>query len=171
VPLYAGMEFSKLVAPVSLERKTAHYIYEGMSYTTDVREGLQWASLADQGSDKIALRFIAPLSAPDGRAEFTLVAPRVLYDDGRLLAEAGLMQPHLHRPRIMISRSDADKMELSNGDSVTVAGNGAALSLPVLVDRQVGAGVVLVARNLAGRPAERLIGGNGFYTTVTVKKS
>ncbi len=171
VPLYAGMEFSKLIAPVSLERKTAHYIYEGMSYTADVREGLQWASLADQGSDKIALRFIAPLSAPDGRAEFTLVAPRVLYDDGRLLAEADLMQPHLHRPRIMISRSDADKMELSNGDSVTVSGNGAAVSLPVQVDRQIGAGVVLVARNLAGRPAERLIGGNGLYTTVTVKKS
>jgi len=171
VSLYTGMEFSNLVAPVSLERKTAHYIYDGMSFTADVREGLQWPTLAEKGSDKIALRFIAPAPVTDDEAEFTLVAPRVLYDDGRLLAEAELMQPHLHRPQLFVSRADAAKLDLANDDSVTVSHNGISVSLPVQVNRQVAEGVVLVARNLPGRPAERLTGGNGLYTTVTVKKS
>jgi predicted molibdopterin-dependent oxidoreductase YjgC len=171
VPLYTGMEFRNLVAPVSLERKTAHYIYEGMSFTADVREGLQWAALAEKASDRIALRFIAPAPVPDDEAEFTLVAPRVLYDDGRLLAEAELMQPHLRRPQLLVSRADAAKLGLANDDSVTVSHNGISVSLPVQVNRQVAEGVVLVARNLPGRPAERLTDGNGLYTTVTVKKS
>jgi NADH-quinone oxidoreductase subunit G len=171
VPLYTGMEFGNLIAPISLERKTAHYIYEGMSYTADVREGLQWATVAEEDSAKITLRFIKPAPPPGNEAGLTLVAPRFLYDNGRLLAEAELMQPHLHQPQILLSRADAAKLAVSNGDIVTVSQNGTSVSLPVQVNRQVGEGVALVARNLAGHPAEKLIGENGLYTTVKVEKS
>ncbi len=172
VPLYKGMAFSNLLAPVSLERKTAHYIYEGMSFTADVREGLQWATLAEESPEaKLVLRFIAPALPPQTDGDLILVAPRVLYDDGRLFAEAELVYPHIQQPQIMLSRPDAARLQVSNGDSVTVTRNGSSVTLPAQVNRGVGEGVVLIPRNLAGRPAERLLGVNGFYANVKVKKS
>jgi formate dehydrogenase alpha subunit len=173
VPLYRGMEFSNLVAPISLARKTSHYIYEGMSYTADVREGVQWPTLAEddpESTGKIALRFIPPVK-PDESDGLTLVAPRWLYDGGRLFGEAELMQPHIQQPQLILSRADAARLGVANGDTVTVSQNGARLTLPVQVNRLVAAGVALLPRNLAGRPAERFVGANGLCTTVKVEKS
>jgi NADH-quinone oxidoreductase subunit G len=169
VPLYAEMKFENLVAPVSLDRKTSHYIYSGMSFTADVREGVQWPTLAEQESAKIPLRFITP-AEPFTADGLTLVAPRILYDDGRLLAEAELMQPHLHQPRLLLSGPDAQKLGVNNGQTVTVSQNGVAVTLPVQVNRQLSEGLALVPRNLASRPAEKLLGTNGLYTTVKIKK-
>ncbi len=169
VPLYAATKFENLVAPVSLTRQTSHYIYSGMSFTADVREGVQWPTLAEQESAKIALRFIAP-AQPSDDSGLTLVAPRFLYDDGRLLAETELVQPHLHRPKLLISPADAQQLGLNNGDMVTVSQNGSAVTLPVQVNRQLSQGVALTPRNLAGRPAEQLLGPGGLYGTVKIKK-
>lgn len=170
VPLYAGMQFENLVAPISLARKTSHYIYEGMSYTADVREGLQWATLAEKGSP-VPLRFVAPAAGEEGGAEaLTLVAPRVLYDDGRLLAENELLLPHIFQPHILMSREDADRWGLAKGDNVTVSRNGTSVTLPVQVSRALHLGVAVLPRNLAGRPAEKLVGLNGLYATVQVEK-
>ncbi len=173
VPLYKGMEFSNLIAPVSLARKTSHYIYEGMSFTADVREGVQWATLAEGDpalTPKLPLRFIAPANPPDAEDGLLLAARRVLYDAGRLLAEAELMQPHLHQPHLWLSRADAARLGVANGETVTVSRNGVAVTLPVQVKRQLDAGVALVARNLAGRPAEKLVGPDGLYALVKVEK-
>ncbi len=170
VPLYAGMDFKTLTAPISLARKTSHYIYEGMSFTADVREGVQWASLAENEAAKVSLRPIepAPLAGSNG---LTLVAPRLLYDGGRLLAEAEVVQARLNQPALLLSGADAEKLGVANGDSVIVSQNGTAVTLPAQVDRTVPAGVVLVARNLAGRPAEKLVGSAGLFTSVSVEKS
>ena len=170
VPLYAEMRFENLVAPVSLDRKTSHYIYEGMSYTADVREGVQWSTLAEHESAKLPLRFIAPAVPADNSQGLTLVAPRFLYDDGRLLAETELLHPHIHPPQVLVSRSDAEKLGLASGDHVTVSQNGTSVALPVQVNRMVSEGTVWVPRNLAGRPAETLLGPGGLYGTVTVEK-
>jgi len=173
VPLYKKMAFSNLVAPISLERKTAHYIYEGMSFTADVREGLQWPTLAEEEpetSGKIALRFMPP-AGPDESDGLTLVAPRMLYDAGRLFAEAELMQPHIQPSRLMLSRPDASRLGIGNGDMVTISRNGASLTLPVQVNRHVAEGTVLLPRNLEGYPVEQLVGPGGLYTTVRVEKS
>jgi NADH-quinone oxidoreductase subunit G len=171
VPLYAGMKFENLVAPVSLGRRTSHYIYEGMSYTADVREGVQWPSQAEAESVKLPLRFLVP-TAPAGREpDLTLVAPRLLYDDGRLFSEAELMQPHIHPPQVLVSQTDARKLGLANGDTVTVSQNGASVALPVQISRSVSEGLVLVPRNLAGRPAEKLLGAGGLAAPVKVEKS
>ncbi|MBI1877454.1 MAG: molybdopterin-dependent oxidoreductase, partial [Chloroflexi bacterium] len=170
VPLYAGMKFENLVAPVSLARKTSHYIYEGMSFTADVREGVQWDSLAEHESTILPLRFIPPAAPADSDKGLTLAAPRFLYDDGRLLAEAELIHPHIHQPQALISRAHAQKLGLAKGDTVTVSQNGASLTLPVQVNRMVSEGTVLVARNLAGRPAEKLLGPGGLCGPVKVEK-
>ncbi|GIK43695.1 MAG: NADH-quinone oxidoreductase [Chloroflexota bacterium] len=171
VPLYAGMKFENLVAPVSLARKTSHYIYEGMSYTADVREGVQWATLAENESAKAPLRFVAPkVAVVDENVALTLVAPRVLYDEGRLFVEAELMRSHIVPPQIWVSRADAQKIGLVNGDTLTVAQNGTSVALPVVINRSLSEGVVVVPRNLAGRPAERLLGPGEVFGPVRVKK-
>ncbi|HMR67782.1 MAG TPA: molybdopterin-dependent oxidoreductase, partial [Anaerolineae bacterium] len=172
VPLYGGMAFQQLVAPVSLQRKTEHYIYEGMSYTADVREGIQWATAAeDESGPAIPLRFIEPAQPAKATGGLTLVAPRVLYDGGRLLAEAEVVAAHLRGPALLVSRPDAVRLGLENGETVTVSRNGTALSLPVKVDKLASEGVVLIPRNVAGRPAEQLVGPDGVYATVKVEKS
>jgi hypothetical protein len=45
------------------------------------------------------------------------------------------------------------------------------VALPVQVNRAVSEGVVLVSRNLAGRPAEKLLGPGGLSGLVKVEKS
>lgn len=170
VPLYREMKFENLTAPVSLARRTSHYIYHGMSFTASVREGVQWATLAEHSDAQIPLRFIAP-AAPAGEASgLTLAAPRLLYDDGRLLAEAELIQPHIQPPQLLLSRSDAQRLGVANGDTVTVALNGTSLALPVQVNRMVSEGVALLARNLAGRPAETLLGPGASHGVVEIQK-
>lgn len=170
VPLYAEMKFENLVAPVSLARKTAHYIYEGMSFTADVREGVQWPSLAEQELAQVPLRFIAPAAPASTGPGLTLVAPRRLYDAGRLFAEAELMQPHIAQPQLHVSRADAQKLGLANGDLVSVSQNGTSVPLTVQINRSVSEGIVVVPRNLAGRPAERLLGPGGLSGSVKVEK-
>lgn len=170
VPLYAGMDFKNLTAPISIERKTSHYIYEGMSYTADVREGVQWPTLAEDESNKLKLRFVAPAPVEKGDG-LTLVAPRFLYDGGRLLAEAEVVAAHLHRPQALLSKADAQKLGVGNGDMVTLSQNGTSVALPVQVNRKLSEGIVVVSRNLAGRLAEKLVGVSGLYTTVKVEKN
>jgi predicted molibdopterin-dependent oxidoreductase YjgC len=170
VPLYGGMEFKKLIAPVSLQRKTEHYIYEGMSFTADVREGIQWRTAAeDETGPAIPLRLVEPAQPAPLAGGLTLVAPRLLYDGGRLLAEAEVVAAHIHGPELLVSRQDAMKLGLKNGEAVTVSQNGTALSLPVKIDKLASEGVVLIPRNVEGRPAEKLVGPDSVYTTVRVE--
>ncbi len=172
VPLYVEMKFENLVAPVSLTRRTSHYIYSGLSFTADVREGVQWSTLAEHDSAKIPLRFIAPAPVPTTAGPgLTLVAPRFLYDGGRLLAETELLQPHLHQPKILLSRAEAQKLGLAEGETVTVSQNETAMELPVQISRLAGEGMAVVPRNLAGRPAEKLLGPGAVYGVVKVQKN
>ena len=171
VPLYAAMDFANLTAPVSLQRKTEHYIYEGMSFTADVREGIQWPTLAEDAAVRIPLRYVEPQAVAANDRGVTLAAPRFLYDDGRLLAEAEVVQPRIHQPKILLSRPDAQMLGVAAGDTVTVSQNGSSLALPVQINRSLTKGVALVPRNLEGRPAEKLLGPGRVHTTVKVEKS
>ncbi|MEM7346866.1 MAG: molybdopterin-dependent oxidoreductase, partial [Chloroflexota bacterium] len=170
VSLYRKMQFANLIAPVSLERKTSHYIYEGMSFTGDVREGVQWRTVAESDAP-VSLRFIEPEAVSTTSEEgVTLVSPRFLYDGGRLLAEAEIVQPRLTPAEIVLSRVDAEKLAVSNGDQVKISQNGTTIDLPVHINRTLTEGMALLPRNLTGRPAEKLIGEAGLYATVKIEK-
>jgi anaerobic selenocysteine-containing dehydrogenase len=80
------------------------------------------------------------------------------------------METHIHQPHILLSRPDAKKLDVANGDQVMVSQNGTSVELPVQVNRRLEPGLVVVPRNVAGQPAEKLLGPNGFYTTVEVEK-
>ncbi|NIP68943.1 MAG: hypothetical protein GTO04_07110 [Planctomycetales bacterium] len=144
-----------------------------MSYTADVREGVQWPTLAEDGSagrPELRLRFLEPASHSGEGEGMILVAPRTLYDGGRLLAEAQVMAGHIQKPQIHLSRIDATKLGVGSGDQLVVSRNGTSVELPVRIERRLEAGVALVPRNVAGQPVEKLIGPGGLYTTVNVEK-
>ncbi|MDM8530101.1 NADH-quinone oxidoreductase subunit NuoG [Anaerolineales bacterium HSG25] len=170
VPLYQNMAFENLVAPVSLDRQTDHYIYEGMSFTADVHEGIQWATVAENEQQKITLQLVVPENHT-GSDEITLVTPRILYDGGRLLAETDVVQSHVFQTRALLSSVDAKKLGLNNGDSVTISQNGTAVNLPIQISRMLNEGTILIPRNIEGRPAERLVGSSDVHASVKVKKS
>ena len=166
VSLYQAMSFDNLLKPVSVARQRAHYIYSGMSFTSDLREGLQWPTLAERG-DSFELQFVAPTHTPSDAA-FTLIAPRVLYDGGVLIGEAEILQSHLEQPAATFAQADADQLGITAGDEVTLSAGGNTVTLPVKIDRLLGAGLIRVPRNLSGSPAEQLLNGAGVTAAVEV---
>jgi NADH-quinone oxidoreductase subunit G len=170
VPLYRKMSFSNLLTPISVARQRSHYIYSGMSFTSDLREGLQWPTLAESFEATFDLDFVEPGSNPI-EAEFILVAPRVLYDGGVLLAQSEMLQNHIEQPAATFTRVTADRLGLAKGDSVSLATPGGSLTLPVKIDYRLPENVVRVPRNLAGAPAEQLLAGNRVAIAVEIVKA
>ncbi len=168
VPLYAHSSFENLLSPISLERKSSHYIYSGTSFTANAREGVQWATLAEQPDSAFDLKFMPPEKEPP-QGDLTLVAPRVLYDGGTLIGEAEIIAAHIHQPAAALSRYDAKRLNLNDGDEATFTVNGVSLTLPVRVNRLTPRGVVLIPRNLKGFPAEKLLDGQGHVSVVEVE--
>lgn len=167
VPLYAAMNFENLTKPISLERKMSHYIYSGTSFTADVREGLQWHSQAEAEDAKLSVEFVEPaVDVPDG---MVLVAPRVLYDGGTLIAQAEVVSSHIQQPHVVMSRKDAKRLEISNGEVVSLGVPGVSVNLPVQLNGLVPEGVVLVPRNLNGYPAEKLLGSKRLVSVEIAK--
>jgi len=160
IPLYAGMSYERLSQPVPLSRRTSHYIYAGMSFQAEAREGVQWPTQAEDSSVKLDLTRADPLlHATYVQANsFTLVTPRVLYDGGNLLGQAEILGTHLVQPHVVLARADAQALGMADGETVQVSANGRQVALPAYVDGRVPQGVVAIPRNLPGQPAERLLG-------------
>jgi NADH-quinone oxidoreductase subunit G len=170
IPLYAGMSYEQLARPVSLSRRMSHYIYAGMSFQAEVREGLQWPTLAEDESLTLQLSWADPPAPPSGDEGFTLVAPRVLYDAGTLLDQAEIIGTRLVQPHVALSRPDALALGVSDGDSLRVAANNHSVKLPARVDGAVPEGVLAIPRNLKGLPAESLLGEGRVFGRVKVAR-
>lgn len=170
IPLYAGMSFDKLAQPVPLSRRMSYYIYAGMSFQAEAREGIQWATHAEDESVILELAWIEPPDPPSDGDGFTLVTPRVLYDGGRLLGQAEILGTRLVQPHVALSRADAMALGVSDGDPVQVTVNGSGVTLPANVDGVVPEGVVAIPRNLKGRPAESLLAERLTFGQVGVAK-
>jgi len=160
IPLYAGMSYERLSQPVPLSRRMSHYIYAGMSFQAEAREGVQWPTQAEDSSVKLALTWADPLPlvAHTLPNNFTLITPRVLYDGGNLLGQAEILGTHLVQPHVVLARADAQALGVANGETVQVSADGRQVALPARVDGLVPEGVVAIPRNLPGQPAERLLG-------------
>ena len=170
IPLYAGMSYEQLARSVPLSRRMSHYIYAGMSFQAEVREGIQWPTRAEDESLALELGWIdppAPSTEDDG---FTLVSPRVLYDGGTLLGQAEILGTRLVQPHVAIARSDAMTLGVSHGDHLQVAVDGRSVTLPAHVNGAVPGGVVAVPRNLKGAPAESLLGDGRVFARVKVTR-
>jgi NADH-quinone oxidoreductase subunit G len=163
VPLYAGMSYARLSEPIPLSRRMSHYIYAGMSYQAEVSEGRQWPTLAEEATHTFVLRYEEPpdLPAPARRrrsADVTLIAPRALYDGGTLLGKATILAPHVVPPHVAVSPDDAARLKVAAGNRVRVEANARQVTLPCRIDAGLPPGVAAIPRNLAGHPAEVLLG-------------
>jgi NADH-quinone oxidoreductase subunit G len=168
VSLYNQMHFSNLLTPITVERHRQHYIYAGMSFTSDVREGLQWSTQAEKSDSSFDLRFVAP--AETAKAEWLVVTPHVLYDGGVLISQSEMLLGQLEQPKASFSRLDAEKLGVKNGDTVTLTSAHGSVTLPVRTNRLLPEGVISIPRNLSGAPAEKLLGGEGVTVAVEVSK-
>ncbi|RME50865.1 MAG: NADH dehydrogenase (quinone) subunit G [Caldilineae bacterium] len=167
VPLYAEMSFENLLAPITLQRKMSHYIYSGMSFTANVREGLPWRTRAEVDGTTFEVAFVPPADPP--QADWLLVAPRLLYDGGVLIGQAEVLAAHLPAAHARFPAKDAARLGLQEGMEVTLAANGVSVRLPARLDRRLPSGVVLVPRNLPGSPAEKLLAGRGAFVPLKVQ--
>ena len=176
IPLYAGISYERLSQPVPLSRRMSHYIYAGMSFQVEVREGVQWPALAEDESMTLELTWVDPPDPPADGGEFTLVTPRVLYDGSTLLGHAEILGTCLVQPHVALSHADALALGVSDGDHLQVAEDGRhqsarrVVTLPARVDGVVPEGVVAIPRNLAGLPAESLLGEGRVFGLVKVVK-
>jgi NADH-quinone oxidoreductase subunit G len=170
IPFYAGMSFEKLSQPVPLSRRMSHYIYAGMSFQAEMREGIQWPVLAEDESVRFELDWFDPPDAPDDGEGFTLVTPRVLYDGGTLLGQTEILGTRLVQPYIALSRTDALALGVSDGERLQVMADGHSVALPARVDSVVPDGVVAIPRNLKGKPAESMLGEAHVLGRVKVSK-
>jgi predicted molibdopterin-dependent oxidoreductase YjgC len=170
IPLYAGMSYEQLAQPVPLSRRMSHYIYAGMSFQAESREGVQWPSLAENESVMLELAWLDPPSIPDEDDGFILVAPRVLYDGGSLLDQAEILGTRLVQPYVALSRADALALGVSDGERLQVTTDGHHLTLLAYVDSVVPEGVIAIPRNLKGLPAESLLGEERIFGRVKLAK-
>jgi predicted molibdopterin-dependent oxidoreductase YjgC len=170
VPLYAGMSFERLAQPVPLSRHMSHYIYAGTSFQADVREGIQWPTQAEDESVTLELTWVDPPDASADGDGFTLVAPRVLYDNGTLLGQAEILGTRLAQPHVALSPADALALGVSNGDPVPVLADGRHVILPARVDGRMPEKVIAIPRNLKGRPAESVLGEGRIFGRVKLAK-
>ena len=170
IGLYAGMSFEQLARPVPLSRRMSHYIYAGTSFQAEVREGMQWATRAEDETAVLDLAWADPPAAPADTGGLTLVAPRVLYDGGTLLGQAEILGARLAQPHVALSRADARTLGVSDGDPVQVAVDGRLVTLPARVDGAVPQGVIAIPHNLRGRPAEALLEEGRVYAHAEVSR-
>jgi NADH-quinone oxidoreductase subunit G len=170
ISLYAGMGYERLSRPVTLSRRMSHYIYAGMSFQAEVREGMQWATQAEDKSVTLELAWVDPPEPPADGDGFTLVTPRVLYDAGTLLGQAEILGTRLVQPYLALSRADALALRVSDGDRLQVSANGHKITLPARVDGAMPERVIAIPRNLAGRPAESLLGDGRTFGRVRVAR-
>lgn len=168
IPLYASMSYEQLARPVPLSRRMSHYIYAGMSFQAEVREGLQWPTRAEDETATLRLRWGDPPAPPAGEDGFTLVARRALYDAGTLLGQAEILGARLVQPHLALSRADALALGVSDGARLRVTANGHSVALPARVDGPVPERVVAIPRNLNGFPAETLLGDGRVFGPVQV---
>jgi predicted molibdopterin-dependent oxidoreductase YjgC len=187
IPLYAGMSYTRLSEPVPLSRRMSHYIYAGMSYQAQTgddsppgkpgdfaaccsREGLQWPTLAEEATHTFVLRYEEPSVQPaPGQSDvLMLTAPRVLYDDGTMIGQAAILGPHIVAPHVALSPDDAARLRVADGDRVTVRAYARQVTLPCRVDAGLPAGVAAIPRNLAGHPAEVLLGETQLTGVATI---
>jgi hypothetical protein len=148
----------------------SHYIYAGMSFQADVREGIQWPTQAEDESVILELIWVDPPDPPADGDGFTLVAPRVLYDGGTLLGQAEILGTRLVQPYVALSRADAQALGVSNDDSLLVMADGRHVMLPARVDGRVPERVIAIPRNLKGGAAESLLGEGRIFGRVKLAK-
>ena len=148
VPAYAQVSYPAL-AQVTAQWPDVggrDLYYGGTSYENKQGLGVQVPSTAEQGGTVVAHKLAAP--APVEGNGLTLVPTTVLYDRGTTFRRALLMHPHVPLPYVELNTADAVRLNIQDGDQVTVAVNGRTATVAARVSGRAPAGVALMPSDL-----------------------
>ncbi|MCC6188121.1 MAG: NADH-quinone oxidoreductase subunit NuoG [Anaerolineales bacterium] len=148
VPAYAGLTYQKLTEVVKQwpEVGGRDLYYGGASYTNRQGLGVQVPSAAERGADITAGKLAAP--PPPARNGLTLVPVTVLYDRSTTFVRSQVMHPYVPRPYVELNTADAARLDIQDGDTVTVEAAGVRVTLTARVDGRAPEGVALMPADL-----------------------
>jgi len=122
---------------------------------------LDWAAMGDKGwqrpsptaSTPRAFALVeAEVPAVSAEYPFFLVTGRVLYDRGTLLSHSAKIQNLIPGPFVVVHPADAAKLNLADGDAVTVVAARGQVECMLRIREEVAPGVVFVPQNLGAEP-------------------
>ena len=147
VPAFAGLSYTDLarVEPQFPDVGGRDQYYGGASYTNEQGLGVQLKSGAERGAAVAAHPVDVPHAGP---ATLTLVPTTLLYDRGTTLAPTRLLAPRTPAAHVVLSAADAARLGVADGDTVSVAVDGAAVTVTARVDSHAPEGFVRMPRSL-----------------------
>jgi predicted molibdopterin-dependent oxidoreductase YjgC len=110
------------------------------------------------------------LPDPDPDYPLTLVTGKLLYDQGTLLRRSERIQTLVPKAYVMIHPSDAEKLEMADGDTASVVSQAGRLELVVKVSEEVVPGVVFAPLNLSDAPLSVLFADRWSLPRVRIEK-
>ncbi|NJL92882.1 MAG: molybdopterin-dependent oxidoreductase, partial [Anaerolineae bacterium] len=152
VPLYQEMSYKALAR---VERQFPDVggedlYYGGTAYGNRGGLGLQWPVLAEDPTTQLT---VTPVPGNPDKAQGLLAVPvRRLYDRSPEFLASEMMHGRIPAPYVEISRADAAKLNLADGDAVTLAFGEQRLQTTVRVDGVAPEGAVLIPQNLLDAP-------------------
>ncbi len=143
VPAYAGMNYGRLMQaqeqwpPVGAE----DLYFGGTAYDNRGGLGQQYPAECEK-MQRFAVRWAEPPALPSG--DIIAVPVRRLYHRGTLIAESHVLDPRTLSAYIELSRADAERLGIADGDVVTVKLAHGERQMTAHVDGQAPKGAVLV---------------------------
>lgn len=152
VPGYTGVTYEALAATGKAggwgRQVNEAVFYDGTSYENTEGIGIALPSLISSGRFSLSL---SPRPAPVVKDErpLTLLAQTLAYGGDPLL-RGSLLERQLAQPAIVISQSDAEKLNIQNGDRVRLVSAVGELNAAARVESGLPPGVVMVPPGLPG---------------------
>ncbi|MFZ0547245.1 MAG: molybdopterin-dependent oxidoreductase, partial [Candidatus Promineifilaceae bacterium] len=155
VAQYGGMTYRTLAQSVEQWPKVGgdDLYYGGTAYDNKTGIGQQWPSAAESGP--VELYEIPETPVAEG-AELVAVQTAALYQPGTLVDKSEVIASRVARPMVFIHTEDAERLSVSDGDTVTLQVNGTAVEGQAYVDGQTAAGTILL-RGTKSIPGSGLI--------------
>jgi NADH-quinone oxidoreductase subunit G len=148
VPAYAGLTYQKLAEVVDQWPDVGgrDLYYGGTSYTNRQGLGVQVPSAAERGEAVAAGKLAAP--PPTEGNGLTLIPITVLYDRGTTFVRSLVMHPRVPEPYVELNALDAARLNIQDGDTVSVEAAGVRASVTARVDGRAPEGVALMPASL-----------------------
>ena len=152
VPQYGEMDYRKLARVIEQWPRVGgeDLYYGGTSYDNQSGVGLQWPSAAETAEEALEMYDLppvteAPAAAPgDRQAGLQAIATRPLYRAGALIAHTAMLSERVVQPSLLLHPEDAARLEIDEGDAVTVQAGGARLRLAAAIGQDATPGLALV---------------------------
>jgi NADH-quinone oxidoreductase subunit G len=147
VPAYTGMDYARLMQtqkqwpPVG----AADLYFGGTAYDNRGGLGAQYPAEGEKMT-RLAVKWAEPPAPPSG--DMIAVPVRRLYHRGTLISQSHVLDPRTLAPYIELSRADADRLGIADGDVVKVTLASGEREMIARVDGQAPKGAALVPAHI-----------------------